>query len=69
MRGHRLVIGRNRFSSLSIALVEIEGDVELGLAREQFLEVCVVLEGPVMPEGTEGPDYIREHLLRVVSGR
>ncbi len=47
MRGYRLVIGRNWFSSLCIAFVEIERRVELGLAREQFLEARLVLEGPV----------------------
>ena len=36
-----------RFGSLRVALVEVEGGVELGLAGEQFLEPRLVLEWPV----------------------
>lgn len=33
-----------RFHCLGVALVEVEGGVELGLAGEQFLELRIVLE-------------------------
>ena len=36
-----------RFCRLGVAFVEVEGRVELGLARQQFLEPGLVLEGPV----------------------
>ncbi|MFZ0889292.1 MAG: hypothetical protein WA005_12630 [Candidatus Binataceae bacterium] len=37
----------DRFSSLRIALVEVQRCIELGLAGEQFLQSRIVLEGPV----------------------
>jgi hypothetical protein len=38
-------LGR-RFGGLRIALVEVKRRVELGLAGEQFLQACIVLESP-----------------------
>jgi hypothetical protein len=37
----------SRFGRLGVILVEVEGCVELGLSREQFLEARFVLERPV----------------------
>jgi hypothetical protein len=38
-----------RFGGLGIALIEVEGRVELGLAGEQFLQARLVLERPDLP--------------------
>jgi hypothetical protein len=55
-----------RFRGLSVAFVEVEGCVELGLARQQILQARLVLEGPVGLGLIIGEGFSQPLLLLVI---